>query len=133
MLHNPHQRVGLGHSTANFANLSRIGLASATSSILSFAPIQPPNFIFSGLQAVRLSWLTHIGQPILHVLTWRPETTPSVRPVVPPGCMSANKPNAALPQQTLTVIKFAPRPLSDEFVECLRAMAECVIKESRLQ
>jgi hypothetical protein len=46
--------------------------------------------------------------------------------------MSANKTSAARPQQTLTVVKFAPRRLSEEFVECLRVMAESVIKESRL-
>jgi hypothetical protein len=46
--------------------------------------------------------------------------------------MSATKASAALPQQTLTVIKFAPRRPSEEFVECLRVMAESVIKESRL-
>jgi hypothetical protein len=53
-----------------------------------------------------------------------------VRPVVAPGRLSANKPNTALPQQTLTVIKFAPRPLSEAFVDCLRVMAESVIKEA---
>jgi hypothetical protein len=46
--------------------------------------------------------------------------------------MSAIKTSAVLPQQTLTVVKFAPRRLSEEFVECMRVMAESVIKESRL-
>jgi DNA-directed RNA polymerase specialized sigma24 family protein len=130
-----HHRVGLGHPTTHFANLSNIGLASAASPILSFAPILSPSVLYSGLQAMRYSRLTHIGQPIQHVLTWRPVSTSSVRPpmkAVPPGYMSANKTSAALPQQTLTVIKFAPRRLSEEFVECLRVMAESVIKGSRL-
>jgi hypothetical protein len=46
--------------------------------------------------------------------------------------MSANKTSAVRPQQTLTVVKFAPRRLSEEFVECLRVVAESVIKGSRL-
>jgi Bacterial regulatory proteins, luxR family len=138
MSNNSHHRVGLGHPTTHFANLSNIGLASAASPILSFAPILSPSVLFSGLKAVRFSRLTHIGQPIQHVLTWRPVITPSVRPPmkaeppVLPGYMSANKTSTALPQQTLTVIKFAPRRLSEEFVECLRVMAESVIKGSRL-
>jgi hypothetical protein len=53
-------------------------------------------------------------------------------PPVPPGYMSANKQSAALPQPTLTLVKFAPRRLSEEFVECLRVMAESVIKRFRL-
>jgi hypothetical protein len=135
MSNNSHHRVGLGHPTTHFANLSNIGLASAASPILSFTPILSPRVLFSGLKAVRLSRLTHIGQPIQHVLTWRPVLTPSVRPpmkAVPPGYLSANKPSAALPQPTLTLVKFAPRRLSEEFVECLRVMAESVIKRSRL-
>ncbi len=138
MSNNSHHRVGLGRPTTHFANLSNIGLASAASPILSFAPILSPSVLFSGLKAVRFSRLTHIGQPIQHVLTWRPVITPSVRPPmkavppVPPGYMSANKPSAALPQPTLTLVKFAPRRLSEEFVECSRVMAESVIKRSRL-
>jgi hypothetical protein len=50
----------------------------------------------------------------------------------PSGLAFANQPRAALPQPTFTVIKFAPRPLSNEFVECLRVMAESVITGSRL-
>jgi hypothetical protein len=138
MSHNPHHRVSLGHLTPNFANLSHIGLASAASPMLSFAPIVSPRVLFSGLKAVRLSRLTHMGQPIQHVLTWRPGLTPSVRPPmqavppVPPGYLSANKPSAALPQPTVTLVKCAPRRLSEAFVECLRVMAESVIKRSRL-
>jgi hypothetical protein len=135
MSNNSHHRVGLGHPTTNFANLSNIGLASVASPLLSFAPLLSPDFLFSGFKSVRLSRLTHMGQPIQHVMTLLP---PSARGkqsplnAAPVVLAYANKPSAALPKQTLTLVKFAPRRLSEEFVECLRVMAESVIKGSRL-
>jgi hypothetical protein len=108
MSNNSYHRVGLGHPTTHVAHLSKIGLASAASPILSFAPLLSPRVLCSGLKAVRLSRLTHMGQPMQPVLTWRLVLTPSVRPPmqavppVPPGYRSATKPSAALPPPTLT-------------------------------
>ncbi len=138
MSNNPDHRVSQGHLSSDFARPLQIRVVSAALPMFSIVPILSPSLLCSGLQAVRFSRLTHIGQPIQHVLTWRPVITPSVRPPmkavppVPPGYMSATKTSTARPQQTLTVVKFAPRRLSEEFVECLRVMAESVIKESRL-
>jgi DNA-binding CsgD family transcriptional regulator len=135
MSNNPDHCVGQEHLASDSARPSQLRVVSVTSPMLSFAPILSPSFFCSGLQAVKFSGLSHIGQPIQHVITWRPVTSPSVRPpmkAVPPGYMPAHKTGAALPQPTLTVIKFAPRPLSEAFVECLRVMAESVITGSRL-
>jgi hypothetical protein len=135
MSNNPYYPIGLGHLTANFANPSKIGLVPAASPMLSFAPLLSPSFLFSELKAVRLSRLTHIGQPIQHVMVLLPSSTRREQPDVnaaPPGYAAPQKPSAALPQPNLTVIQFAPRPLSEAFVECLRVMAESYIKGSRL-
>jgi hypothetical protein len=129
----PHHRVNLSHATASFPNLATVGLASTASPILSFAPLLSPSFLFRELTSVRLSRLTHIGQPIQHVMTLLP---PSPRRqqspfnAAPAGGASVNKPSAAVPKPTLTLIKFAPRPLSEEFVKCLREVAESIIKGS---
>jgi hypothetical protein len=135
MSNKPHHRVNLSDPTASFANLSHIGLASAASPILSFAPLLSPRVLFRELKAVRLSRLTHIGQPIQHVLLLPPSARPKQSPVnaPPTGGASANKPSAAVPTPTLTFVKFAPHPLSEAFIEWLRFMAESYIKGSRLQ
>jgi hypothetical protein len=134
MSNKPHHRVNLSDPTASFANLSKLGLASAASPILSFAPLLSPNFLFRELKAVRLSRLTHIGQPIQHVLLLPPSARPKQSPVnaPPAGGAPANKPSAAALKPTVTFVTFAPRPLSEAFVECLQVMAESVIKRSRL-
>jgi Bacterial regulatory proteins, luxR family len=135
MSNHPLLCVHLGCPTANFANLSNIGLASAASPTASVAPILSTSFLFSELKVVRLSRLTHIGQPIQHVMTLLPPSARGERSPVkapPADGAFANKPNAALPKSTLTLVKFAPRRLSEEFVECLRVMAESYIKGSRL-
>jgi hypothetical protein len=72
MSNHPLLRVHLGYPTANFAHLSSISLASAVSPTASVAPILSTSFLFSELKVVRLSRLTHIGQPIQHVITLLP-------------------------------------------------------------
>jgi hypothetical protein len=136
MSNHPPHRVHLGYLTANFAHLSNMDLASAASPIAPVAPILLPSFLFSELKAVKLSRLTHIGQPIQHVMTLLPPSARGKQSPVnapPAGGASANKPNAALPKPTLTLVQFVPRRLSEEFVECMRVMAESIIKESPAQ
>jgi hypothetical protein len=131
MLSNAHQCIGLRHPTAHLTDLSKRGIASAAPPTLFFAPILSPSFLFNELKPVRISRLTHNDRSIQHVMTLLPTRTHRKQPsfnAAYPGCAFANKPNAALPQPTLTLIKFAPRPLSEAFVECLRVMAESVIK-----
>jgi hypothetical protein len=134
MSNKPHHRVNFSDPTASFTNLLDIGLASAASPILSFAPLLSPSILVRELKAVRLSRLTHIDQPIQHVLLLPPSARRKQSPVnaPPAGGASANKPSAAVPTPTLTFVKFAPRPFSEAFVECLRVWVESYIKGSRL-
>jgi hypothetical protein len=135
MVYNPQRRISLAHPTGTSATLSNGGLASAPSSIPSGVRIQSPGIIFSALKTVRLSRLTHVRQPIRPVLGVLLPGTGRQQPpakAVLPGYAARQEPGAARPQPRLTLIKFAPRPLSDAFVECLRVMADAVIKGSRL-
>jgi hypothetical protein len=134
MVSNPQGRVNLGHPTTTSATLPIRGLASAPPSIPSGALIQPPRFMFRALNTAGLSRLTHVRQLIHHVQGLLPPDTG--RGQLPadaalPGYAAPQEPGAARPQPPLTVIKFAARPLSREFVACLRVMADSVIKGSR--
>ena len=130
MSNTPDNRVSQEHFSSDVVRPSRIRVVSATLPMFSFVPILAPSVFYGGVQAVRFSRLTHISQPIRHVLTWRPVSTTSERPPMkaipplPPGSMFANMMSTALPQPTWRGVTGAPPRLSEEFVECLRVMGE---------